>query len=124
MKINPDLIKLWLEIKDQLDENKAHEMKIREQIAEHILDGKIKGAKKGSIGPYSLTATGKINYTIDNEFLQAMWPNLTSAEKEAIKYKPLIVASKYKTLDANCKLNKAITSKPGAPTLKLNSVDK
>ena len=123
MKVNPRLIKTWMVAKDQLDKIKAHELEIRKEIAEHILDGKIKGAKKGSIGKYNLTATGKLNYVVDAEFLENIWSELTPQEKEAIKYKPSIVASKYKTLDAKSKLNKAITSKSGTPSLKLDSME-
>lgn len=120
--VNKKLIELWLEYKDDLAEAKEHELELRKEICEHILEGKIKGSKKGTIGNYVLVASAKLNIKVDAELLESIWEELSEKEKACIKYKPSLIAKKYNSLDGALKLHRCIDSKPGTPTLALKSV--
>jgi len=117
-----ETVKKWIEQKEILTNAKVTELALRNEIAAHILQDKIKGAKKGVIGAYKLTATAKLNAKIDKEALKAIWKDLSPAEKQAVKFDPKIVAAKYKTLDAKCMIHQTITHKPGTPGLELKGV--
>ena len=119
---NEKLVKRWIKWKDDLAMAKENELNLRKEICEHILQGQIKGSKKGTIGIYVLSASAKLNDKLDAELLKAIWPNLTPEEKACIKYKPNLIAAKYKKLKSGVKLNRCIDSKPGTPTLTLKSV--
>lgn len=112
----------WIIQKHKLDVAKKHELELRKEICEHILQGKIKGSKKSTIGTYVLTATAKINNKIDAELLESIWESLSDKEKACVKYKPSLIAAEYKKLKGAVKLHRCIDSKPGTPALTLKSV--
>jgi len=120
--VNKKLVKEWIFIKDKLTEAKTHELELRKEICEHILEGKIKGSKKGTIDGYVLTATAKMNDKIDVELLKSIWKELSDGEKACIKYKPSLIAAEYKKLKGALKLHRCIDSKPGTPALSLKTV--
>ncbi len=113
------LIEEWGEAKTALANSKAAEMELRLKICKHILDGKKKGAKKGVIGKYVLTATAKLGTKVDKDALKSIWPNLSKEERAAIRFKPDVDAKEYKKLDKKSILHQVITSKPGTPSLEL-----
>jgi len=115
-------IEYWIWIKNKLDVAKKEELETRKEICEHILQGKIKGAKKGTIGKYILTATAKMNNRVDAEFLKSVWESLSDKEKACIKYKPSLIAAEYKKLKGAMVLHRCIDSKPGTPALALKTV--
>jgi len=112
----------WISQKNKLNRAKKYELELRKEICDHILQGKIKGSKKGTIGKYILTASAKLNIKVDAELLESMWEELSEREKACIKYKPNIIAAEYKKLKGGVKLNRCIDSKPGTPTLTLKSI--
>ena len=115
-------VKKWTKISGQLAMLKVAETELRQEIAAHILKDKIKGAKKGVIGPYTLTATAKLNTKVDRDALKVIWPDLSPEEKAAIKFDPKVVAAKYKLIDEKSILNQVLTNKPGMPGLELKGV--
>lgn len=117
-------VKDWIKAKDKLFAAKTVELDLRNDICAHILQEKKKGAKKGVIGPYTLTATAKLNAKIDKEALRALWGDLNAAEKAAVKFDPKLIAAKYKLVDKKSKLHSTITHKPGTPGLELKGVAK
>lgn len=117
-------VKEWIVAKDKLFAAKTAELELRNEICEHILSGKIKGAKKGVIGAYTLTATAKLNAKIDREALKALWNCLEPLEKAAVKFDPKLIAAKYKDVPEDSKLHSTITHKPGTPGLELKGVAK
>lgn len=124
LEVTEELVQRWSELQAQLADVKVEEMELRKVISDHILKGKEQGAKKGAVGIYKLTATTKTNVGIDREELQVLWSDLTPAEKACVKFDPKLIAKEYKTLDTKSNLHRAITHKPGSPTLKINSVKK
>ncbi len=117
-----DKVQLWITIASELKKIKEDEFAIRKEICEHILEGKIKGSKKGTIGKFVLNATAVINNKLDKELLESIWPDLSDEEKASVKYTPSLVAAEYKRLPDNTLLNRAVDSKPGTPCLELKEV--
>lgn len=120
--MNEQTVQEWATAKLKLAELKETELELRKEICDHILGDKIKGSKKGVIGSFTLSASAKLNQTIDKELLKSIWPDLSIEEKKCIKFDPKIVAKEYKTVDAKSNLHQAITSKPGTPTLEIKGV--
>ncbi len=115
----------WVEAAENLRMAKEYELLLRNQICDFILDGKVKGSKTAIInGIYKMAATAKVNDSVDAELLQAMWKDLSPAEKSSIKFKPALIAKVYKTLDGKSNIHRAISSKPGTPSLELKQVIK
>jgi len=115
-------VKKWIDLSAQLKSIKAEEAELRTEIAESILEGKKKGTATGTVGNYTLKATGKINRNLDKDLLKVLWPDLSKEEKSAVKFSPSIVESEYKKLKATSKLNRCIEEKPGLPGLELKAV--
>jgi adenylate cyclase len=115
-------VKAWIVQKDKLAAAKIAEGELRAEICEHILAGKIKGAKKGIIGVYVLIATAKLGQKIDKDALKSIWTDLSKAERQAIRFKPELIAKEYKMLGAKSILHQTITSKPGTPGLELKAI--
>lgn len=124
ISIDSDKVQSWLIAKEELATLKARELDLRNQICEHILDGKIKGTSNKVIGVYSLSAAAKLNNKVEKEELQAMWSDLSPEEKECVKFKPEVVAKNYGKIAADSNLHRVITSKPGTPTLTLKGMVK
>ena len=116
-------VKNWIFAKEKLAKAKEYELDSRKEICKHILGDKIKGAKKGIIGKYILTATAKMNDKVDAELLESVWKELSPKEKACIKYKPSLIAAEYKKLKGAIILHRCIDSKPGTPALALKNVD-
>ena len=120
--MNKKKIMNWVAAASALKKAKEYELILRTEICDHILDGKVKGSKTAIIDGYKMTASAKVNDSVDSELLQAMWSDLSPAEKSSIKFKPSLVAKVYKTLDAKSNIHRAISSKPGTPSLELKQV--
>lgn len=120
--VTEEKVKEWLIISGRLKSIKEDEMELRKEICDHILDGKIKGAKSSTFGKYTMTATAKIGEKVDQDLLKVMWPELSKAEKACFKFKADLVSKEYKTLDAKSNVHRAVDSKPGAPTLALKAM--
>lgn len=118
-EMNKYIIREWEISKRKLDIAKAKELERRQAICDYILAGKTKGSKKTTIDGITLTATAKTNTTIDEPLLKTLWGSLSPEEKQAIKFKPSLRSKEYKQLPENCEMQKAITQKPGTPTLKV-----
>lgn len=117
-----DKVKKWIDMAARLKSLKLSESIARQEIADHILQEKLKGAKKGTIGPYILTATGKLNQKIDKDALKAIWKDITPAERQAVRFDPKLIAAEYKKLPDKAMINQVITEKPGLPGLELKGV--
>ena len=120
--VNEKVVKEWIFVKDKLTQAKEHELKLRKEICEHILQGEIKGSKKRTIGNYVLTASAKLNIKINAELLGTIWEKLSNEERICIRYKPSLVAAEYKKLKGVMVLHRCIDSKPGTSTLALKSI--
>ncbi len=110
----------WLDLSDQLRSLKALELKLRNRIAAPLLSEKVEGTVSSTNTKYKITATARVNRTIDRELLEAIWEDLSLDEQECIDYKPSLVLSNYKPYEeTGGKLMEAVTVKPGQASLKI-----
>ncbi len=110
----------WLEVTDELRTLKALEIKLRNKIAAPLLSEKVEGTVSATNTKYKITATARVNRTIDREVLEAIWEDLSLDEQECIDYKPNLVLSNYKPYEeTGGKLMEAVTVKPGQASLKI-----
>lgn len=116
---DPMVVKLreWAKAASELAEAKKLEMELRLELCGYILQGKIEGSKSANIGANKVTATARLNSSIDRDALKVIWPDLSKEEKEAVRFKPEVVAANHRKLPADSILNQVITKKPGAPSL-------
>lgn len=116
------LLQSYDDIKTSLDIIKEQEMKYRKKICAELLAKRSKF--KGSIGPYKVSATAKSNVTWDNIALDNMYEDLSTEEKQCIKYVPKVdghALNALKKIMPDTIIEEAKTVKPGAPELKLES---
>ena len=120
--MNMNMYEEWLELSMELRRIKGAELKLRKKICEDVLEEKLEGAKTENVikGKYKLTATAKLNRTVDRSLLEAIWEDLSDTEKECIDYKPSLKLVNYKKVEElGGKLLDAVTVKPGTPSLKI-----
>lgn len=114
----------WLAVQAELRTLKATELKLRDKICKQILADKLEGAVTIKKPHYKVTATARVNRTIDRDMLEALWTDLTPAEQESIDYKPNLVLANYKKVEqTGGKLLEAVTVKPGQASLKIDRVE-
>lgn len=112
----------WMETNDRLKVLKFEELKLRNKICARVLSDKLEGAVTITKGSLKITATARLNRSVDRELLEAIYEDLTLDEQECIDYKPTLVLSAYKPIEAGAgdsKLMEAITVKPGQASLKI-----
>jgi len=116
--MNQELINEWYHLQHNLKSMKAKEMHLRKLIVADINISATENSKILNVGDLELKATKKITYTIDKDKLGGEFDEMPIIEKEAIKWTPSIIISKYNKLSPNCILKQRIvTIKPAAPTL-------
>lgn len=110
----------WLEVSAELKRLKAEELTLRNKITSKILTDKLEGAKTESNTKYKVTATARLNRSLDRELLEAIWEDLTIDEQECVEYKPSLVLTNYRKFEERGgKLLEAVTVKPGQASLKI-----
>lgn len=119
MDIN-NTLEEWMEVKQKLSEYKAKENQLRRELCKRILRGIVKGSRSEIVGKYKVTATAKINNTVDEEVLLTIWSDLSDSEKACFKFSPQLILKQYNDLPEDAKtIYSAITSRPGLPSLSL-----
>jgi len=117
-----ELINEWYNLQYNLKKMKAKEMYLRKLIVADINISGTENSKILNVGDLELKATKKITYSIDKDKLSCEFDAMMTIEKDAIKWTPSIIISKYNKLSPNCILKQRIvTIKPGAPTLSVVS---
>jgi len=114
-------IAYWQRLSTQLKALKAEEMALRKEICDEVLAGQM-GTVKMELGSLRLKATCRYRRSIDYAAIESIWADLSPEEKAAIKFKPEVIESKYKQLPAACTVNQVIQSKPGSPSLKVETL--
>lgn len=112
----------WLAVSADLKRVKALELKLRNKICSEMLEEKLEGAvtELKIKGKFKVTATAKLNRSVDRSMLDALWDDLTEDEKECIDWKPSLKLGEYKKVEmSGGKLLDAVTVKPGQATLKI-----
>ena len=115
----------WLRQKGILAEAKDREMELRRELVSGIVEGSLKASTTTTIGKYVLKGSAKVSSTItaaDSKALSSVFDTLPPLEKEAVVFKPSLVASVYKKLPGDSKLNQFVTTKPAAPSLELKEI--
>ena len=120
--ITKDIVLKWSELSTDLLSIKKRESSLRKKIADVVLNGKKKGIKHEILENLKVSATGKINLTIDKEGLRAIWSDLSKEERACINFDPSIVVSKYNKISDESPLKSVITAKPGHPGLKIAEI--
>lgn len=106
-----------------LAEAKKEEMRLRKILIAPMIDGKLEGSVTQQFGDYKVTATAKVNRTIDVAVLDAIWEDLDDFGKAAVQFKPSLLLKEYRELEAEGHmLMEAVTVKPGTPGIKVEMV--
>lgn len=109
---------LWVKADKELKAAKKKELELRMAICAHVLSDKLEGARTFRDHGFKITATAKLNRSIDREVLETIWNDLTDVEKECIEYKPSLKLAQFKKVEqTGGLLMDAITVKPATPTL-------
>ncbi len=115
----------WLAAKEQMRLAKANESELRANILGKLLvDGPRRGSMKFEDENFKIQATAKVNIAVDEEVLNALWEDgQLTPEDTAMFSQKLKVSDKIHTLPQTSSVWKAITSKPGTPTLSVTRKD-
>lgn len=110
---------------EKAKEAEASAINLRREIEQEILDicgVEREGSTTFNGEQYKLTTIGKINRTIDQKELIAIWPALPDEAKEAIRYKPEIINKEFDALKKHNKpawqaLCECVTEKEAKPSV-------
>jgi len=110
----------WVEAHADLQRAKKLELSLRNEICSELLVDKLEGSKTVREDGFIVTTTAKLIRSINREVLESVWSDLSDREKECVVYKPSLVLSNYKVIEAEGGiLMEAITVKPGQSALKI-----
>jgi hypothetical protein len=119
MIVTEGVLRVWMHRVEELVRLKASEADLRRKICGALTpEMKEAFADKG----LKITMTERVNRSIDEAALNALWPELPDECKKVIKFKPSIVAKHYNKLPEDSRIFGCITEKPGMPTLKIEGV--
>lgn len=123
MSTRIDLIEEYLVAKKQLQIAKEEEMALRLRLIAPMLEGKLEGSESELIGDYKVTATAKVNRTLDRAVLDAIWGDLDERARGAIDFKPALKLADYRPLEEEGNmLMEAVTVKPGTSAIKVEAI--
>ena len=111
-------IETLLRLQHEIKELQDRERWLRNKVAAEVSD-KPEGATTAHLHGYKLTVTAKVNRSVDDAQLRAIWDALSDAEKDAVSWKPGLTLAKYRKLPEGTLLMKAVVAKPGMPSLKI-----
>jgi len=117
MKINSDLLANFTAAVLVAKDAKAAEAKLRQQICDELLEGKVEGTHTFNIDGFKIKATKKITYSLDKEILAELYPNFDEDERACISYNPAFVKSAYQRLPHPDLMNSILITKPAMPSL-------
>jgi len=137
-QVQNEKLALWQQLTQQLDELKAKEIELRNEIIDTIVpQDKVEGAATFEIGNgWKLTATRKQNYSLDKQHLNTLQDILPeNIWDDLVRWKPELSMTAYrKSLPAYAQalpeetrkslseaLVNAVTIRPGTPELKLEA---
>jgi len=113
-----------IEAKAKLGFWKKKELEIRNEILEEMAGEKDEGAVSKTEGNLKITATFKMNRSIDVAVLDNIYDELTEEEKSAVKFKPEVVIKIFRDLEekGESALLDAVTLKPGQGSLVIKEI--
>lgn len=110
------LVQDWLAAKATLTTVKEQEVRLRNLILPKVLKNTKIGSKTDIFGGFKVTATARVNYTIDRAEL-AILGKLSTDEVLCLDWKPTLKINLYNKLPDDSVLRQAVTAKPGQGTL-------
>ena len=114
----------WLDAVEKLKDAQEWELRIRNSICELHLEDVLEGSKTETFEDLKITATARLNRTVDRVVLDSIWEDLTPEEQAAINFKPDLRIGLYKPIEASGGLLlEAVTVKPGQPSLKIVRIE-
>lgn len=113
------LVEKWIEATKTLSLAKKEEIRLRNLILPRMLKDKISGSITDTFGGYKLSATARLNYTIDSAELAILHDELSEEELACVKYDPTLRIANFNKLPEHNKLSLAVTIKPGQGSLAL-----
>jgi hypothetical protein len=123
MSTRDQLVQEYLVAKKQLQIAKDDEMALRRRLIGPMLEGKLEGTVTEVFGDIKVTATAKVNRTLDRAVLDAIWETLDDRAKGAIDFKPALRLADYRPLEEEGNLlMEAVTMKPGTPGIKVEAM--
>lgn len=124
-KLDPNLLEFHRLAAIALKEAKAHELELRSQITDVLLEGRDTGTHNFELHGMKVKAVKGLNYKLDDELIQEFIDNdeLSEWELELIRIKYDLKLGPYKTatfpMDV---LDQALVVKPSLPTLDISLV--
>ena len=116
----------WNDLQAQLAAVKSQEASLRSEVFAALFDNNKYELKEGVNkldlpDGWSIQATHKLNYSLDEAALPSVLEQLGSAGADLVKYKPSLTLPAYRKLDDKqaAILSQALTVKPGTPSMKL-----
>lgn len=116
----------WNELQAQLAIVKAQEAALRSEVFAALFDNGKTELKEGVHkldlpDGWVLSATHKLNYSLDEAALPAVLEQLGEAGTDLVKYKPSLTMPAYRKMQPEqlAILGQALTIKPGSPSMKL-----
>ena len=107
------LLNNWLAAKAALDKAKKQELELRNQILPKVLEDKQSGSKTTIFGGHKVTATARLNYTLDEAEYSILTSSLGDDELACIQWRPKVNIKAYSMLPDDSLLRTAVTVKPG-----------
>lgn len=122
-----NLYQQYSKIKKDFTDLKSEELKLRNKLIKMQHKTKFEGTENFNhprLGVIASVVFG-INRSVDEAVLDTIWDNLTTEEKEVIKYKPEVDIKKYRELEQtfpDSKIFDAIIEKESQPSLKIKEI--
>lgn len=119
-----DLYHDYIEAKAKLGFWKKKELEIRNEILEEMASAKDEGSVSKTVDGLKITASYKMNRSIDKAVLSNIWDSLNQEESECIEYKPTLVLKEFRKLEEVGKsiLLDAVVLKPAQGSITIKEV--
>lgn len=120
-----ELVALRVAAKEREEAAVAHRREIDAALINAIgtLD---EGTKSEVTDDYKVSVTYKLDRKLDTDALRQAWPAIPAAAQNAVKWKADLSVTEYRKLEQSDAgfLSQFITTKPAAPTIKVEPINK
>jgi len=123
MELEIDHFIAWKKIADRLKQLKVTEAKARKTLCAVLFDGdEGEFIKRIELNGYAIKGTSKVSRRLDEGILHAIHDELSDADKDAVRFKPVLNLRAYRQLLSNSVLHEAVTESPAMPTLTVERI--
>lgn len=117
-------LKVWIKMSDDLKNLKEKEAKLRIELCEEFLKGKVPPCKaKQIVENIEIEAVRGVSHKVDESVVTQLFSEFSDEEKNVFKFKPDVKLKEYKKLSKNSIVHEAITVKPAMPTIKIKFLE-